>query len=343
MKSENTSIDVVRHADAGSNFSAKLEMLGTRIFTCPSPRSPLRHASAFMKILSRYGPYDVVHSHLQASGLILMLARLGGVPIRIATCHNPVRNRKIGGIERAYYRLLDRWLSTYMHRGMAVSPPAAKFMFGGNWKNDSRISINPCAIDLQPFRQSIDRAQMRRSLGIPAQALVLAQVGRFSEEKNHAFTVSVARALFSLRKDAWLLFVGDGRLQEQIRAAVREQGMEPRVIFTGRRDDVVNIMSGAIDVLIHPSHHEGLPLIAVEAQTAACPVVVSEGVPGEADIIPELVSRLSLAEPIEKWVQAILDAQAGARPSPAEVLETMEQSCFNIQHQAAELTRMYLE
>ncbi len=122
------SMDVVRHADAGSDYNLELEKNGARVFSVPSPRSPLRHARAFIQILRANGPYDVVHSHMNnASGLILRLARLGGVPVRIATCHNPVSMRELRGIEGAYHWLMNRWLKKDLTTGMGVSEPAARF------------------------------------------------------------------------------------------------------------------------------------------------------------------------------------------------------------------------
>lgn len=261
----------------------------------------------------------------------------------MAMCHSSARYLSLGKLAKGYAFMTNRWLDRSMSRGMGVSEKATMMMFGDNWEGNDRISVWPCAIDLEAFRPAVDRGEIRRALGLPADAFVVGHVGRFSIEKNHDFLIKLAHVLFKEQDDSWLLLVGGGTRRDEILNRVRELGIRKRVVLAGIREDVPRIMKGAMDVLVHPSLHEGLPLTVIEAQAAGLPVVVSEAVSAEADAVPELVSRISLSDPLWDWVRAIRTAGSGAKVSRSAAFKTLEQGPFNIANQVVELERLYLD
>ena len=58
-----------------------------------------------------------------------------------------------------------------------------------------------------------------------------------------------------------------------------------KVIFAGIRPDVPRLILGAMDVFIMPSACEGLPLAGIEAQAAGIPIIFSDIIPDEIDMI----------------------------------------------------------
>ena len=69
------------------------------------------------------------------------------------------------------------------------------------------------------------------------------------------------------REDAVLLLVGgNGNLEEQVRQKVTDLGLSDRVIFTGVRSDIPQLMS-AMDVFVTPSFFEGMPNTVIERRT----------------------------------------------------------------------------
>lgn len=111
----------------------------------------------------------------------------------------------------------------------------------------------------------------RAGLGLePGTRLVLA-VGRLVEQKNQALAI---RAIAEL-PDATLAIAGDGPLREGLERLVRETGVGDRVRFLGLRRDARALM-GAADVVVMPSHWEGLPLAALEALASGTPLVATD-------------------------------------------------------------------
>lgn len=62
-----------------------------------------------------------------------------------------------------------------------------------------------------------------------------------------------------------------------------------KVHFLGVREDIPELMI-MMDGFVFPSIHEGLGIVAVEAQAAGLPCLISEGVPDEA-IVTRCVKR----------------------------------------------------
>ena len=127
---------------------------------------------------------------------------------------------------------------------------------------------------------SVDR--LREALAIPAEALVLLSVGRFSPEKAHA---GLLRAVAALKRRAGapafrLVMVGDGPERERLKALCRELELTDVVIFAGTTADVPVYYSLA-DVFVLPSHSEGSPNVLLEAMASGTAVVATAvgGVP----------------------------------------------------------------
>ena len=84
-------------------------------------------------------------------------------------------------------------------------------------------------------------------------------------------------------------------------------GLSQHIHFPGARPDVPRLMMGAMDAFLFPSHFEGAPLALVEAQSAGLPCVYSDVCATEIDLVPGLLRRIRLAEPAERWGDAVVD------------------------------------
>jgi glycosyltransferase EpsF len=150
---------------------------------------------------------------------------------------------------------------------------------------DVRILRN--GIDVEAFRyDAAVRARVRAELGVAPGRLVVGHVGRFSWEKNHALVLSLFKELFDASTDEErpvLVLVGDGDERAATEHRARELGLTADVRFLGMRQDIAALLQG-MDVLVLPSHVEGLGIVGVEAQAAGLPCVFSTGVPAEVDV-----------------------------------------------------------
>ncbi len=117
-----------------------------------------------------------------------------------------------------------------------------------------------------------------------------------------------------------------------LRQKVKEAGLENDVIFLGYRKDVPFYLS-LMDVVVHPSHHEGFPRIPVEAGAMTRPSVCSSTPGAEVAIddgktgfIVPIKDPLRLSLAISQILRnPVLASEMGAR-ARLRVIQLFDQS-----------------
>jgi starch synthase (maltosyl-transferring) len=101
-------------------------------------------------------------------------------------------------------------------------------------------------------------------------------IGRFSDQKNHIGLVSALEKLCrrGLLGDRRFVFVGEGPRKADIHAAIVHAGLSDRIVVHAPVSDPMPLYA-ASELVIIPSHFEGMPNVALEAQAAARPVAIS--------------------------------------------------------------------
>jgi glycosyltransferase involved in cell wall biosynthesis len=294
----------------------------------------------FRKIL-REGKYCIVHSHVHHfSGAVLRWANKEGVPIRIAHSHNSHDGRADSPTRRCYRILMKSWINRYATQGLAPSEPAAH-LFGENWRSDDRFQILRLGLDLRPFREPIDRCQIRAELGIPCGAPVVGHVGRFDHSKNHRFLLEIADAVLKSRPDIHFLLIGDGQLRTEIEAQAKATGLSNNMHFAGIRTDVPRLMRGGMDLFLFPSLNEGFGFSLLEAQAAGLDYLVSDAVPRDAVCVPHSTEFLSLSAGNAYWASRVIEKLDVAHSkSPAALNDEIEER-FSTQSSLRQLMNTY--
>jgi glycosyltransferase involved in cell wall biosynthesis len=116
------------------------------------------------------------------------------------------------------------------------------------------------------------REAVRRELGVPSDAPVVAIVGRLVPTKGQHDTIAAFARIAGRERTAHLVIVGEGTLRPSLEAEAAQSGFGDRIHFTGRRTDVPQLLAAA-DVFVHPSRQEGFGLAVLEASAAGLPVV----------------------------------------------------------------------
>lgn len=335
-------MDFVTIEDEVGVYDDEIKKLGGTLHACPHPKNKGAFLRSFRDVLSRHGPYDVVHAHpYTMAGPIMLQATRAGVPVRIT--HSHTDRRKVRR-DKAFIRRIYGWftrklihrLSTY---GLAASKQAAEDLFGKYWQEDKRWNVMYCGIDLEPFEKQ-PNVDIKNSLGIPSGSKIIGHVGSFHFEKNHDFILKLFSHMAQKNKKLILLLVGDGPLKEKITRQIIALGLEDRVVMTGVRDDIADLLS-VMDVFLFPSLFEGLGLSLIEAQAAGIRCLVSDAVPREASVNDDLVTFLPLGEDVEEWAGAVKIILEQTPVNRGKALEVIKKSEFNIDHNVTMLTSLY--
>jgi glycosyltransferase involved in cell wall biosynthesis len=322
-------------------YASEVEKLGGRMVPCPIGRNVWSFRSRFRRIL-REGDYDIVHSHVTLfSGAVLRWAKAEKVPIRIAHSHNSHDDKPDTRVRRNYRRLMKSWIARYATHGLAASQAAAVELFGKNWQTDSRFRVLYYGIDAHPFQKPSVCGEIRRELGVPLGAPVVGHVGRFEAQKNHHFLLEVAGEILKKRPDIHFLLVGDGPLRREIEGRAKEMGLSRRMHFVGIRTDVPRLMRDAMDFFLFPSLFEGLGLCLVEAQAAGLNCLVSNMVPDEVALLPELLEFLPLSAGPNLWASRLIGRLDVPRADVTTTANEVRQGRFSIQQSVRDLCCVY--
>jgi glycosyltransferase involved in cell wall biosynthesis len=134
-------------------------------------------------------------------------------------------------------------------------------------------------VDASRWDPGIDGTGIRRELGIPSEAPLLASVSRlFGQKGQRELLQAVARVRTEI-PNVRLLIVGadavevhGGSFTMELKTLAGELGIADSVIFTGERADIAQIMA-ACDVFSMPSLEEPFGLVFLEAMAMRRPVV----------------------------------------------------------------------
>lgn len=283
-------------------FRQLIQMKGGQLYELHLEFRPGQSRRALLgpikKVLSSHY-YDVVHIH---SGSISVLAyaslaaKMGKASKIMVHSHSTgISSLKHTVIRCAFGPMLSacatHFLACTVEAGMMKFPRAIV---------NRRLIVVQNGINIQDYaRDDEKRKQYREKLGIPEECYVIGHVGRFTEEKNHAFLIDVFAKVHDLHSNSKLLLVGDGERMGQVKAKVDSLGLSDSVLYTGDVDNVQDYYQ-AMDVFVLPSHYEGFSFVALEAQAAGLPCLISEGVP-EAVMVGKNIHRLRLEEDV--WAQ----------------------------------------
>lgn len=282
--------------------------------------------------------YNIVYADTEnpLRSIHLWMARLAGVKVRVVHSHNSnmQTTSRLSGILARILRSFFRFSATDY---FACSDLAAEWLFPTAVYKKKRYKLLKNGIDLEKFRfDPAIRERRRYELGAGENQLLIGTVARFAEQKNHLFMLEIFQKIVKTLPDAKLLFIGEGKLEQEIKTLAKEKGIFDQIIFFGTTDCVNEYLS-AMDAYLMPSLFEGLPITGIEAQAAGLPCFMSDTITKEAGVTKQAY-YLSLDKPADFWAKQILDNTQ--KKSRLNVSEDIERAGFSIT-QTKEFLRMF--
>lgn len=287
-----------------------------------------------------HNEYYIIHSHLNMrGGFILSAFKAAGHFLTIAHSHTayPHRDIKNKTINMTGRLLLKRSTDFYF----ACSEEAMQVICKREADNVRRfILYNAVNVEKYAFSYS-NRLSIRKELNIGDDTFVIMHIGRFTSEKNHVKTIDVFREIIKKRTNSVLVLVGQGDLLDDMKQYANTLNLSEKIIFTGARGDVNELLSAA-DVFLFPSLGEGLGIVLIEAQANGLPCIISRDViPEMVDVQSDLIRRVGLEESEEEWSEKCLHVRDRAERDYA--IAQVKKAGYDVNEVALWLQNFYLD
>lgn len=324
MPANEYEVHIVTQAIKSDEYLKMYKSRGYYVHVVPSKKSGVWKNLKAMYHVFKEEEIDIVHCHMTATNFFpLFAAKLAGVKVRIS--HSHLAERK-NALEKMLCLLAKRIATDRF----ACGQEAGESIYG-----KSLFTIIQNAIDLKKYEYNKNiRECERQTIGLTNNK-VLCHVGRFTNQKNHAFLIDIFDALYREDSSYKLMLIGEGELLDSIKSLVSNRGLSEAVLFMGLIDDVDRKLQ-ASDVFILPSKFEGLCLAAIEAQATG----ISCRFSGTVDARTKINDNVEFVDQfdVEKWKESIKRAFLEERCSDQKKLVN---AGFDISTEARKLDDFY--
>ena len=239
--------------------------------------------------LMRKNHYDIVHTHTTKAGILGRIAgRIAGVPVIVHGLHGSTfeafDSRLLNWLLFLFERLTGRFTDAYISVSGVLSEKYVEKRIG---KKENYHTVYS-GMQLETFygvRGKIDCGKKQRELGISVEDFIIGNVARLETRKGHKFLIDAFKNVVEKQKNSHvkLLIIGEGNKRKILESYVKELNLEIKVIFTGYREDVEELMA-MMDIFVLTSLREGLPRVLVQAAAVGIPSVAFN-----VDGVPEII------------------------------------------------------
>ena len=215
---------------------------------------------------------DVFHVHAIGPALFAPLARMLGMRL-IVTHHGKDYDRgKWNRFAKGFLRLGERCAVLSADRVIAVSPSLAADLKRRYPKHAERISYIPNGVST-PADDTPPESDLGKRFGLEMGKYVLT-VGRLVPEKGFHELIAAFQGLNN--KGLKLVIAGKADHEDAYSASLMRAASD-NIVFTGFQNGAaLRWLYANASLFVLPSHHEGLPIAALEAASLGTPVLLSD-------------------------------------------------------------------
>ena len=183
------------------------------------------------------------------------------------------------------YYYISRFANRFMDRTAAISEGLAERLKKGKLTDPAKLEVIHYGFDFSGIQIDPKAAAKYRYSN---NQLVI--VGRLIGVKQHHLVINELPEIRKVIPDIKLVLVGNGMLEDELKALVAEKGLEDVVVFEGFKRNIHDYIA-ASDVSILPSSAEGFGIVILEAWHNRKPVIAFD-VPAPNEIIRDKVDGL---------------------------------------------------
>jgi glycosyltransferase involved in cell wall biosynthesis len=302
---------------------------------------------ALMRRFRELGP-DVVHTHSSKAGIIgRWAAAKARVPVIVHTIHGLAFTASTSRVVNGFYKVMERLTAPKTTRIVCVADAMREqSLASGIGRREQYVTVYS-GMETKAFLDPpVSREEVRRQLGLRQNDIVIGTIARLFYLKGHDDLLDLAPDLCRRFPDVRFLWVGDGLLRQQFEERMNGMGLRDRFVLTGLvPPGRIPELTGAMDILVHPSRREGLARALPQGSLAGKPVVTYDVdgnrealIEGKTGFAVPAFDKALLARPIEKLV-----TDATLRQRMGEAGRAFALSRFDARMMVDALERVYRE
>ncbi|MFH1091883.1 MAG: glycosyltransferase [Pseudomonadota bacterium] len=223
---------------------------GLRVIETPMRESYDLPALFRLVMLFRRERFNVINTHSSVdSWLASAAAKLTRAPVLVRTRHLSVP------VSDHFLNFVYRWPD-----GIVVTAEATRRrLIEVNRIDPERIATIPTGVDLNRFHPDLDPGDIRARLGLAPGLRVATMVAVLRSWKRHEVFLEAAAELAANRPELRFLVVGEGPRRPHIEEKIRELNLGQKVIMTGHRLDIPEILAISDVTALTSESSEGVP------------------------------------------------------------------------------------
>ena len=233
-------------------------------------------------------------------------------------------------------RSMREGAAPYVDRRVCISQDLKDYVLNGyaesglSSRYSGRLEVIYNGVDTREYSScSVEKGKFRAKFSIPGDEKLVSFVGRFSEEKNPAVFVEIAKRVLA-ESDSKLKFVmaGDGPEFEKVHRMIENYDLQDRFVLPGMVQDVAELLNDTL-ILLVVSKTEGIPFVILEAMSMGVPVL-SVDVGGISEVVTNglngfLISpRESVVDSFTEKVLELTEGQLNYDEISEKAKETIE-------------------
>lgn len=321
---------------------------GGKIIKSPSRWANPKQFIKDLRLHLRSQNYDVMHCHHDFVSALYLIAARGQKLKKIVQIHNmdehiPVSSKLKKGIIRYIFRRIC-WFRADLIVG--ISKHTLDRFTLGKKKLKKKSSILYYGIAHERFLNAdLNKSLLMSKYEIPEGKKVILFCARIDPAKNPIRALEVFHNLINQNQSYFLLIVGSGGLESEVKAYIKQKDLKQHVNFIGWSDDIPFILKNS-DLLLYPHQTypmEGLGIVLVETQLSGTPILGSFGIGEDASFYPGLVKRIPLKEDNSKWSEEIINLVSVDKPTTQSIEKYFKLSSFYMPTAMANLMALHQE
>lgn len=260
----------------GSPMEIYCQENGIPFFTSPKRSSVDISYAKKIKDICKSNAISLVHAHDSHAHTFSVIAALFGNKSNIIVSRRVDFEISPGPFSKYKYN------HPSVKRILCVSEKI-KQVIAGAVSDPSKLVTVHSGIDFSRFVNKKNTHRLHREFNLPEKARIIGNVAALAPHKDYGTFIKTAALLKDPLPDTYFVIIGEGDERNKIEKLIKENDLNDRIILTGFRTDIADILP-ELDLLLITSETEGLGTAILDAFACKIPVVATA-----AGGIPEIV------------------------------------------------------